>query len=86
MKLLSFVKDNVPRVGAMVSGGVLDLSLAYMQLNGVDAVPDFLYSMRRLIELGEPALAILRELIDRGRSDSGGGAGSHNWSQGEVYR
>ncbi|KUO92019.1 MAG: fumarylacetoacetate hydrolase family protein [Thermocladium sp.] len=70
MRLLSFVKDNVPRVGAMVVGGVLDLSLAYMQLNGVDAVPDFLYSMKRLIELGEPAQGVVRELIDRGRSDS----------------
>ncbi|GGP19085.1 2-hydroxyhepta-2,4-diene-1,7-dioate isomerase [Thermocladium modestius] len=70
MKLLSFVKDGIPRVGALVAGGVLDLPLAYSSIHGTEAAPDFLYSMRRLAELGDPAVGVVRELIDRGRSDS----------------
>lgn len=56
-----------------MAGGVLDLPpLAYSSIHGTEAAPpDFLYSMRRLAELGDPAVGVVRELIDRGgRSDS----------------
>lgn len=77
MKLLSFSLGGVVKVGLYRDGRVLDLPAAYMEVFGVSAAPDFLYDMRKLIELGEPALKIAAEVAARAKGPS--------LSPGEVF-
>ncbi len=62
MKLLTFTKDGARRVGLFKDGRILDLPEAYMTVYDTLEAPDFLYDMRRLIALGEPALEMARRL------------------------
>jgi len=48
--------------GAFQDGRILDLPEAYKAVYGALEAPDFLYDMRRLIALGEPALEVARRL------------------------
>ncbi len=65
MRLLTFTKDGVTRVGVYTEKGVLDLPRAYMYVYEVPAAPDFTYSMKKLIALGDPAMGIVRDLVAR---------------------
>jgi 2-keto-4-pentenoate hydratase/2-oxohepta-3-ene-1,7-dioic acid hydratase in catechol pathway len=62
MKLLTFAKDGVRKVGLFKDGKILDLPEAYKGVHGTLEAPDFLYDMRKLIALGEPALEVARRL------------------------
>ncbi|MFN7105421.1 MAG: fumarylacetoacetate hydrolase family protein, partial [Pyrobaculum sp.] len=64
MKLLTFRKDGVTHVGLYLDGRVLDLPRAYMKIFNTDTAPDFLYDMKKLISLGQPALEILEKIKD----------------------
>jgi len=72
MKLLTFTRGDLTRVGVLTSRGILDLPLAYRRIYEVEVAPHFLYSMRELISLGEPALRIVEDLVSRalGSSDN----------------
>ncbi|ABP50950.1 5-oxopent-3-ene-1,2,5-tricarboxylate decarboxylase [Pyrobaculum arsenaticum DSM 13514] len=61
VKLLTFRK-NVVKVGLWKDGKILDLPEAYKAVFGAYEAPDFLYSMRKLIAVGEPALEIIRKI------------------------
>ncbi len=67
MKLLTFTKDGVRRVGLFKDGRILDLPEAYRTVYDTLEAPDFLYDMRRLIALGEPALEVARRLGEEAR-------------------
>jgi 2-keto-4-pentenoate hydratase/2-oxohepta-3-ene-1,7-dioic acid hydratase in catechol pathway len=62
MKLLTFAKGGVRRVGLFKDGKILDLPEAYKAVYGTLEAPDFLYDMRKLIDLGDPALEAARRL------------------------
>jgi hypothetical protein len=62
VKLLTFVKDGVRKVGLFKDGKILDLPEAYKAVYGTLEAPDFLYDMRKLITLGDPALEVARRL------------------------
>ena len=65
MKLLSFQWNNTVRVGAYTDKGILDLPSAYITIYETAEAPNFLYDMRSLISNGEPALALVRDLVNR---------------------
>lgn len=66
MKLLSFSWNNSARVGVYTEkGGVLDLPSAYMSIYETTEAPSFLYDMKSLISNGEPALAMVRDLVNK---------------------
>lgn len=62
MKLLTFAKGGVRKVGLFKDGKILDLPEAYKAVYGTLEAPDFLYDMRKLIALGDPALEVVRKL------------------------
>ncbi|MEM1597787.1 MAG: fumarylacetoacetate hydrolase family protein [Pyrobaculum sp.] len=62
MRLLTFRRGEVLKVGLWKDGKVLDLPEAYKQVFGAYEAPDFLYSMKKLIAVGEPALEVVRKL------------------------
>lgn len=65
MKLLTFSMKGEYRVGILTNFGILDLSNAYKRIYDSTEVPDFLYSMRKFIALGETSLSIAKELFDK---------------------
>ncbi len=65
MRLLSFLWNNTVRVGVYTERGVLDLPSAYMGIYDTTEAPGFLYDMKSLIGSGEPALALIRDLVNR---------------------
>jgi hypothetical protein len=65
MRLLTFEVNGVVKVGLYTNRGIVDLPKAYLAIYEAESAPDFLYSMRRLIESGEPALRLISELGDR---------------------
>lgn len=83
MRLLTFEQGGVTRVGVYTSGGIVDLPKAYVTIYEAESAPDFLYSMRRLIESGEPALSIVNDLVNKvlklSRSDLLLNPSSINW-------
>jgi 2-keto-4-pentenoate hydratase/2-oxohepta-3-ene-1,7-dioic acid hydratase in catechol pathway len=62
VKLLTFAKGGVRKVGLFKDGKILDLPEAYKGVHGTLEAPDFLYDMRKLIALGDPALEVARRL------------------------
>jgi 2-keto-4-pentenoate hydratase/2-oxohepta-3-ene-1,7-dioic acid hydratase in catechol pathway len=62
VKLLTFAKGGVRKVGLFKDGKILDLPEAYKGVHGTLEAPDFLYDMRKLIALGDPALEVVRKL------------------------
>jgi 2-keto-4-pentenoate hydratase/2-oxohepta-3-ene-1,7-dioic acid hydratase in catechol pathway len=52
----------VRKVGLFKDGKILDLPEAYKAVYGTLEAPDFLYDMRKLIALGDPALEVVRKL------------------------
>ncbi|ABL87223.1 5-oxopent-3-ene-1,2,5-tricarboxylate decarboxylase [Pyrobaculum islandicum DSM 4184] len=67
VKLLTFRRGEVRKVGLFKNGRILDLPEAYKAVFNTEEAPDFLYDMRRLIALGEPALEIVKKLDERAR-------------------
>ncbi|MGC9153869.1 MAG: fumarylacetoacetate hydrolase family protein, partial [Vulcanisaeta sp.] len=65
MKLLSFIWNGETKIGIYTEKGVLDLPEAYMRIYETNRAPDFLYNMKALIEYGEPALSLIRDLMNR---------------------
>jgi len=62
VKLLTFAKGGVRKVGLFKDGKILELPEAYKGVHGTLEAPDFLYDMRKLIALGDPALEVARRL------------------------
>jgi hypothetical protein len=56
MKLLSFVKDDVVKVGLVTSRGILDLPRCYQNVYNDSEAPNWLYSMKHLLAGGEGRL------------------------------
>jgi len=83
MRLLTFEVNGVVKVGLYTGRGIVDLPKAYLAIYEAESAPEFLYSMRRLIEIGEPALRLISELGDRaiksGRGDLLINPASINW-------
>jgi len=59
---LTFAKGGVRKVGLFKDGKILELPEAYKGVHGTLEAPDFLYDMRKLIALGDPALEVARRL------------------------
>ena len=76
MKLLTFAKDGVRKVGLFKDGKILDLPEAYKGVHGTLEAPDFLYDMRKLIALGDLALEVARRLGEAAKGPSTGKARS----------
>lgn len=59
MKLLTFRKGEVRRVGVLQGDVIIDLPKAYLAVYDAFEAPDFLYDMKKLIAVGRPALEIV---------------------------
>ncbi|MEM0483392.1 MAG: fumarylacetoacetate hydrolase family protein [Pyrobaculum sp.] len=59
MKLLTFRKGEVRRVGVIQGDVIIDLPKAYLAVYDAFEAPDFLYDMKKLIAVGRPALEIV---------------------------
>ncbi len=66
MRLLTFRKNGVRKVGLYIDGRVVDLPRAYMRHFSTDTAPSFLYDMKKLIAMGEPALEIVKKIATKG--------------------
>jgi 2-keto-4-pentenoate hydratase/2-oxohepta-3-ene-1,7-dioic acid hydratase in catechol pathway len=62
MRLLTYTKNGVRKVGLFKNGEIIDLPQAYLLTYDAAEAPDFLFDMRRLIALGGPALEVARYL------------------------
>ncbi|MDT7870421.1 MAG: fumarylacetoacetate hydrolase family protein, partial [Thermoproteus sp.] len=62
MRLLTYTKNGVRKVGLFRNGEIIDLPRAYLLAYDAAEAPDFLFDMRRLIALGGPALEVARYL------------------------
>ncbi|MCX8136943.1 fumarylacetoacetate hydrolase family protein [Pyrobaculum aerophilum] len=62
MKLLTFRKGEVRRVGVLQGDVIIDLPKAYLAVYDAFEAPDFLYDMKKLIAVGRPALEIVEYL------------------------
>jgi 2-keto-4-pentenoate hydratase/2-oxohepta-3-ene-1,7-dioic acid hydratase in catechol pathway len=62
MKLLSFVKDDVVKVGLVTSRGILDLPRCYQNVYNDSEAPNWLYSMKHLLAGGEDAFNLVVKL------------------------
>jgi len=65
VKLLSFLWNGTVRVGVYTDKGILDLPSAYVSIYEAAEAPSFLYDMKALISGGEPALNIIKDLLDK---------------------
>jgi hypothetical protein len=62
MRLLSFMKDDVVKVGLATGKGILDLAKCYQNTYGDTEAPNWLYSLKHLLAGGEDALNLVKKL------------------------
>lgn len=65
MKLLTFVVKDAYRIGVLTEFGILDLPSAYKKIYNTSEVPEFLYSMRKLIALEDFSLNLIKDIINK---------------------
>ncbi|MCU7787728.1 fumarylacetoacetate hydrolase family protein [Pyrobaculum sp. 3827-6] len=79
MKLLTFRKGDVRKVGLFLDGEILDLPKAYLAVYDAYEAPEFLYDMRKLIAVGRPALDVVDYLARRAPAEARLGAKEITW-------
>jgi 2-keto-4-pentenoate hydratase/2-oxohepta-3-ene-1,7-dioic acid hydratase in catechol pathway len=62
MRLISFMKDDVVKVGLATVKGILDLAKCYQNTYGDTEAPNWLYSLKHLLAGGEDALNLVKKL------------------------
>ncbi|MFB6469992.1 MAG: fumarylacetoacetate hydrolase family protein [Vulcanisaeta sp. AZ3] len=69
MKLLSFLRNGIIKVGVYTDKGIIDLPETYMTIYDTNSAPDFLYDMKKLIEYSEPTMSLIKDLMNRALKD-----------------
>nr|KJR72644.1 MAG: 2-hydroxyhepta-2,4-diene-1,7-dioate isomerase [Vulcanisaeta sp. AZ3] len=69
MKLLSFLRNGIIKVGVYTDKGIIDLPETYMTIYDTNSAPDFLYDMKKLIEYGEPTMSLIKDLMNKALKD-----------------
>ncbi len=70
MRLLTFSKNGVRKVGLFKDGAVIDLPKAYLAAYDALEVPDFLFDMKKFIAVGRLALETARYLEKHATGDA----------------
>jgi len=70
MRLLTFTKNGVRKLGLFKNDAVIDLPKAYLTAYDATEVPEFLYDMRKFISVGNLALDVAKYLEKHAAGDA----------------